>query len=61
MPIGISLITEGIKDMSTAIYSAWKGIDIDWGAWGKEKVLSFGITLAMAGPVALKELGSLTS
>lgn len=59
MSIGISLMIEGVKDMCDAVYSAWKGLDIDWGAWGKEKVISFGITLAMAGPAALSELGSL--
>lgn len=34
MPIGRALITEGISDMLTAVISAWKGIDIDWGNWG---------------------------
>ncbi|CAD8201155.1 unnamed protein product [Paramecium pentaurelia] len=55
MPIGRALITEGISDMLTAVISAWKGIDIDWGNWGQQKMINIGSALVMAGPAGIKE------
>lgn len=56
MSIGISMMIEGVKDMYTSIYSAVKGIDIDWGSWGKDKLVSYALTFAFAGTAAIKSV-----
>ncbi|CAK57063.1 unnamed protein product (macronuclear) [Paramecium tetraurelia] len=55
LPIGQALISEGIADMLLAVQSAWKGIKIDWGTWGQQKVINIAASLALAGPVGIKE------
>ncbi|KAM3126830.1 hypothetical protein pb186bvf_021065 [Paramecium bursaria] len=38
------------------IYSGWNDLQIDWGKWGKDKVISLALTLVKEGPSALSEL-----
>ncbi|CAD8105185.1 unnamed protein product [Paramecium sonneborni] len=54
-PIGINFISEGIKDMLYSFQAAWKQIDIDWGAWGQDKVISIATSLTLAGLVGIQE------
>ncbi|CAD8189395.1 unnamed protein product [Paramecium pentaurelia] len=37
LPIGKTFITRGISDMVYSVKAAWKGLEINWGAWGKTK------------------------
>ncbi|CAD8112044.1 unnamed protein product [Paramecium primaurelia] len=55
LPIGKALITEGISDMIYSVTAAWKGIDIDWGAWGKQKSINIATSLALAGQAGIQE------
>ncbi|CAD8170485.1 unnamed protein product [Paramecium octaurelia] len=55
LPLARTLIAEGISDMVYAIKSAWQGIDIDWGAWGQNKVIKIATTLGLAGPDCIRE------
>lgn len=49
IPLGISLIMEGGKDICKAIYCAYKNIDINWREYGKDKVISLGLSFALSG------------
>jgi len=59
MSFGISMMIEGIKDMFNAVCSAYKADDIDWGKWGKDKIISYGVMIFTAGMSCLKEIGTL--
>lgn len=55
IPIAKSFITGGISDMVYSVTAAWKGLDIDWGAWGKNKMINVASALILAGPSGIKE------
>ncbi|CAD8201966.1 unnamed protein product [Paramecium pentaurelia] len=55
IPIAKSFITGGISDMVYSVTAAWKGLDIDWGAWGKNKMINVASALVLAGPSGVKE------
>ncbi|CAD8090481.1 unnamed protein product [Paramecium sonneborni] len=55
LPIGRTLIQEGFSDMIYSVTAAWKGIDINWGEWGKNKVINVATSLALAGPAGIEE------
>ncbi|CAD8155514.1 unnamed protein product [Paramecium pentaurelia] len=55
LPIGRVLIAEGISDIMLAVKSIWKGIPIDWGAWGQNKVIKIATALGLAGPGGIQE------
>ncbi|CAK63412.1 unnamed protein product (macronuclear) [Paramecium tetraurelia] len=55
LPIGKTFITGGISDMVYSVTAAWKGLDIDWGAWGQNKMINIASALVLAGPSGIKE------
>ncbi|CAD8172278.1 unnamed protein product [Paramecium pentaurelia] len=55
LPIGKTFIIGGISDMVYSVAAAWKGLNIDWGAWGQNKMINIASALVLAGPSGIKE------
>ncbi|CAD8190635.1 unnamed protein product [Paramecium octaurelia] len=55
LPIGKTFIAGGISDMVQSVTNAWQGLDIDWGAWGKNKLINIASALVLAGHSGIKE------
>jgi hypothetical protein len=55
IPLAKSLMKEGLSDMTLALVSGLKGLDIDWDAWGEKKIVEACGAVCRAGVYIARE------